>query len=133
MSDTNETQSSTNERIIYNVISDEWLDCVTSSKVVKRGVIHAKKCDILVEIGQFESNLIVKEMPENKDSVAYEFQTTKPVARAIIDFMADHYEEVEEYDVEYGSQKWTVRKEGDKVTATTLDNVSSNLPKWIQA
>lgn len=125
--------SENKEKIIYNVISDEWLDCVTSSKVVKRGVIHAKKCDILVEIGQFESSLIVKEMPETKDSVAYEFQTTKPVARAIIDFMTDDYGEFEEYEVEYGSQKWTVRKEGDKVTATTLDDVASSLPKWIES
>ena len=119
------------EKTIYKVISDEWLDCVTSSRTVKRGIIHAKKCDILVEIGNFEANLIVKEMPENKDSVAYEFQTTKPVARAIIDFMTDDYEDIEEYEVEYGTQKWKVRKEGDNVTATTLEEVS-NLPKWIQ-
>lgn len=119
-------------QIIYNVVSDEWLDCVTQSRVVKRGIIKAKKCDILIEINNFDCQLIVKEMSETRDSVAYEFATTKPIARSIIDFMSDSYEEVEEYDIEYGAQKWKVRKEGDRVTATTLDKVEGNLPKWIE-
>ena len=47
--------------------------------------------------------------------------------------MTDDYGEFEEYEVEYGSQKWTVRKEDDKVTAITLDDVASSLPKWIES
>lgn len=103
----------------FNVISNEYLDHCSKSDTLTQGIIKAKKCQVKVNKGTYDYTVVIEGI--NGDKVGYEFNTTGPVAQAIIDFFCDDVSRHESYEVLENSIKYDVKSYPSGKTIATVD------------